>query len=527
MSSNLYRFQFSGTSVTRIEEFDDGAWRVKSPDANEVYSYNPTTNTVTEVETERGISKTYTYTDSDRNGDFFKSSSSSSTSRSGSSSSPKLFDFVITDGVVTGIRENKKGTFEDKSLDAGRKTYTYDAASQTVTKTENENGFIEVTTYAKNDSGFFVRVSETYAVGSLLSANIDSNLLSDDILYGDDNSNKMKGDSGNDYLESYGGDDNLSGGKGNDYLYGGAGNDKVEGGAGNDFILGSDGSGNDSYNGGSGNDTISYSGATQSVTVNLNKGRASGAEIDQDKLRDIENVIGGAGDDIITGNSKSNYLIGNDGNDTLDGGKGKDTLVGGAGNDTYIVDNKSDVVVEKANEGIDTIISSTSYSLSADVEQLTLSGRSNSTGVGNELDNVMIGNRGKNILIGGDGDDTLTGGLGADTFKWSLSDAGTAGTPNTDVITDFSASQKDKLDLRDLLVGESKNDISSLLSFLDVSTDGANTHIRVSSTGGFTGGNYNAAVEDQHITLNTNLLGSQSEADFLQNLINNKNLIID
>ena len=57
MSSSLYRFQFSGSTVTRIEEFDDGAWRVKSPDANEVYSYNPSTNTVTETETERGITK--------------------------------------------------------------------------------------------------------------------------------------------------------------------------------------------------------------------------------------------------------------------------------------------------------------------------------------------------------------------------------------------------------------------------------------------------------------------------------------
>jgi Ca2+-binding RTX toxin-like protein len=525
MSSNLYRFQFSGSTVTRVERFDDGVWEVKSIDSDEVYSYNPSTNTVTQVETERGITKTHTFTDANGDQIYFKNSSSSS--NSGGSFSPKLFDFVITGNMVTAVKENKNGTWEDKSLDAGRKTWTYDPLNQTVTKAENENGYIELTTYARNDAGFFVRVSETYQVGSLVGTNIDSNLVSDDILYGDDNSNKIKGDSGNDYIESHGGNDNISGGKGNDYLFGGEGNDKVDGGSGNDFIIGGNGAGNDSYNGGSGNDTVVYSSATQSVTVNLNKGRASGAEIDQDKLKDIENVVGGAGDDIITGNSKSNYLIGNDGNDRLDGGKGKDTLVGGAGNDTYVVDSSGDVVVETANEGFDTVISSKSIGLSANVEQLILTGRSNLTGVGNELDNVMIGNKGKNILIGGDGDDTLTGGLGADTFKWSLSDAGTAGTPNTDVITDFSTSQKDKLDLRDLLVGESKNDISSLLSFLDVTTDGANTHIRVSSTGGFTGGNYSAAAEDQHITLNSNLLGSQSETDFLQSLINNKNLIID
>jgi Ca2+-binding RTX toxin-like protein len=455
MSSNLFKFQFSGSTITNIQRFDDGVWETKSPDANEVWTYNPATNTVKEVETERGITKTHTYTDTDGDNVYFKSSGSSSSSSSGNSSSPKLFDFVITGNTVTGIKENKNGTWENKDLDAGRKTWTYDAVNQTVTKTENENGYIELTTYARNDAGFFVRVAETYQVGALVSTNIDSNLVSDDIIYGDDSGNKIKGGSGNDYIESYGGNDNISGGKGNDYLFAGAGKDKVDGGSGNDFIFAGDGAGNDSYNGGSGNDTVIYSSATQSVTVNLNKGRASGAEIDKDKLKDIENVVGGSGDDFITGNNKSNYLIGNDGNDLINGGKGKDTLVGG------------------------------------------------------------------------DGNDTLTGGVGADTFKWSLSDAGTAGSPNTDVITDFNTSKKDALDLRDLLVGESSNDISSLLNYLDVSTDGANTHIRVSSSGGFTGGNYSAAAEDQHITLNSNLLGSLSEADFLQSLINNKNLIID
>ena len=37
------------------------------------------------------------------------------------------------------------------------------------------------------------------------------------------------------------------------------------------------------------------------------------------------------------------------------GGTGADTLTGGAGNDTYVVDNTGDVVIEKANEGIDTV----------------------------------------------------------------------------------------------------------------------------------------------------------------------------
>lgn len=527
MSTSYYRFQFSGNAVTSIQELDDGVWETKSPDSNEVWSYDVASNTVTKVETEHGVTKTYTYTDADNDGNYFKSSSSSSSSNDNGSSSSKLYDFDISGSTVTAVYEYHNGAWESKSLDAGRKTWVYDAVNQTVTKTESEHGFVEVTVYAQNESGNFVRVSETYQVGSGDQTLIDRDSVSDDILYGDDSANRIRGGNGNDYLESGDGDDDLNGGVGDDYLYAGSGDDRVNGGAGDDMIVAGDGAGNDRYNGESGNDTVKYSSATQGVTVNLASGRASGTEIGDDRLSNIENVIGGTGDDNITGNSKSNYLVGDNGNDTLNGGKGIDTLVGGDGNDTYVVDKAGDIVIEQANEGTDSVQSSASFVLGDYVENISLLGKSNINATGNELDNVIVGNRGKNILIGGDGDDTLTGGLGADTFKWGLSDGGTAGTPNTDTITDFSLTQKDKLDLRDLLVGESKNDIGSLLNYLDVTTDGTNTEIRISSTGGFSGGAYNSSAEDQHITLNGNFLGASTESDFLQELISSNKLLID
>ena len=94
-------------------------------------------------------------------------------------------------------------------------------------------------------------------------------------------------------------------------------------------------------------------------------------------------------------------------------------MIGGAGNDTYIVDNAGDVVTEAADNGTDTVQSSVSFNLGANVENLTLTGNANVNGGGNGDANVITGNTGDNVLTGGGGNDALVGGGGTDTAAYS------------------------------------------------------------------------------------------------------------
>src|SRR5262245_14277970 len=111
-----------------------------------------------------------------------------------------------------------------------------------------------------------------------------------------------------------------------------------------------------------------------------------------------------------------NVLIGLGGDDTIDSAGGGDFMVGGLGNDTYIVHSGSEGILESANEGIDTVLSSAHFRLSANVENLTLQGSADLQAYGNSLDNTIIGNAGNNLLDGDVGADTMMGGAGNDVY---------------------------------------------------------------------------------------------------------------
>ncbi|WP_407278107.1 calcium-binding protein [Aromatoleum evansii] len=144
-----------------------------------------------------------------------------------------------------------------------------------------------------------------------------------------------------------------------------------------------------------------------------------------------DTLDGGAGNDTLYGEMGNDTLRGGNGNDLLDGGSGADNMAGGTGNDTYVVDNAADVVTESLNQGTDTVLSSVSYALGANLENLSLTGAENLNATGNTAANVLTGNAGNNILDGkagadqldgGAGNDTLLGGTGNDTYLFGRGD---------------------------------------------------------------------------------------------------------
>ncbi|MCH7629061.1 beta strand repeat-containing protein [Novosphingobium sp.] len=243
------------------------------------------------------------------------------------------------------------------------------------------------------------------------------------------------------------------------------GDDQLEGGAGDDILAG-----------GSGNDTAVYAHAGAAVVVDLITGKATGGD-GADTLRGIENVIGSAYADRLIGNGDANLLDGGKGADTMTGGLGDDVyvlddtgdvaveevgggndtvrinrsyvvaanienvtltgsanidatgdagvnvltgnsginvLTGGAGDDVYKVQNEGDRVVEKAGEGVDTVVVSGTYTLGDNIENMVLVGYGQ--GTGNALDNRIEGSAQNNVLDGGAGADIMVGGDGGDIY---------------------------------------------------------------------------------------------------------------
>lgn len=224
---------------------------------------------------------------------------------------------------------------------------------------------------------------------------------------GNDSRNVILGNEGNNLLDGRGASDLIAGFAGNDTLLGGAGDDDLEGGAGDDSIDGGDGTDLAVFVGSSVQD-FRFTESDGVVTVtDLN---AEDGDQGTDTLVNVELIV----------------VAGTDGPDTFIAVEGDpQTYAGRGGDDLYILFNVEDVVVEKPEEGNDTVESTVSRTLEENVENLVLTGVFNREGIGNELDNVLTGNLGDNrleglvgedIIDGGPGADIMVGGAGSDTY---------------------------------------------------------------------------------------------------------------
>ena len=156
---------------------------------------------------------------------------------------------------------------------------------------------------------------------------------------GTDAGEPITGTSARDIICAGGGNDTIKSGDGDDIVFGGSGNDRLVGGPGGDILSGQEGSDtilpgpdNDFVVGGDGTDTVSFLGSGLGIVASLTSGVANGEG--NDWITSVENMIGSATGDSLTGSRKTNVLAGRGGGDRLYGGAGDDRLSGGNGRDT-------------------------------------------------------------------------------------------------------------------------------------------------------------------------------------------------
>ena len=222
-----------------------------------------------------------------------------------------------------------------------------------------------------------------------------------DVLWGDDNANRLEGGEGFDHLWGGGNNDVLEGGNGDDWLYGSTGADRLEGG--------------DGY------DVLSYQYSDAGVTINLQDGTLAGGYAQGDVFTGVEHIVGSDHRDVLTGDNGANVLFGIGGNDELQGNGGDDQLEGGAGADRLGGGAGVDILSYLLSDAGVTINLENGTAEGGDAQGDVITGfeivvGSEHTDVlaGDDSANKLYGIGGDDELQGDDGDDFLEGGAGAD-----------------------------------------------------------------------------------------------------------------
>jgi Ca2+-binding RTX toxin-like protein len=168
--------------------------------------------------------------------------------------------------------------------------------------------------------------------------------------------------------------------------------------------------------------------------------------------KDVENAIGGAGDDDIYGNEMANMLWGGDGNDFIDGRFGNDWIEGGAGNDALtgnlgadtlsyadapngvVIDNQLGFAAGHGDDAIDffEIIFGSAYDDEIIAGQTQFS--ANQRIVAGTGDDIIVGSNSSDLLKGGGGNDNIRGGQGDDDLMGAGGDDYLSGSQGDDYL---------------------------------------------------------------------------------------------
>ena len=202
-------------------------------------------------------------------------------------------------------------------------------------------------------------------------------------------------------------------------------------------------------------------------------------------LPGADRVDGGDGNDILFGDLVSFPGVTGEGYNAIQSyvaGKNGVAVAAVTGQDVhkYITEHYNEFDTSGAKDGNDTLLGGSG-------DDILFGQGGNDFLDGGKGNDILLGGTGNDTLIGGQGNDILIGGSGADTFVWKAGDIG------NDVIKDFKASEGDRIDLRDLLKGETDSTIDNYLKITTV--EGVST-LQVSSEGKLntTGGLANADV---------------------------------
>ncbi|MEZ0581336.1 calcium-binding protein [Nocardioides sp. MH1] len=238
----------------------------------------------------------------------------------------------------------------------------------------------------------------------------------------------IEGTPGDDVIVGSAGRDTIAAGDGDDVVCDGAGADVVDLGDGDDVVVTiAVRDPHDVVDGGRGFDTIRYQ-RTRAVKATLgNTATDDGEAFEADELLGLEGVVGGSGNDTITGSAADDVLDGGAGNDTIDGLRGSDTLLGGAGADTFRQSTFDPAGSDDLDGGTGT--DEVSYAARKDFLEIFLDGSAPSgdpdedgaylhdieNARGGPGGNIIHGTDGPNRLIGGVSFDAIFDGMGADT----------------------------------------------------------------------------------------------------------------